>query len=153
MALTGCSPDIDRIANDTIRENLDEKKSALATPTTSDAPDNMSKLLGINMPSGTWLVQASYARSSSREAWGYKGDRLNPGNDVGIRNTIFAVADGSLLRQGWQQCTIYVGGPYSWIKPGTDEFIEMVFMSGPPTIANVSWQNWREGACKGLVQG
>ena len=152
VVLTGCVVETDRIASETVRENLEKRRSASSTTTTTTR-DNKSKLLGIDMPAATWLVQSSYSKTSSREAWGYKGDRLDSRKDIPIRNTIFAVADGGLLRKGWQQCTIYTGGPYSWIKPGTDEFITMRFMAGPPTIANVLWQNWRDEQCKGRVTG
>ncbi|SHT68368.1 Uncharacterised protein [Mycobacteroides abscessus subsp. abscessus] len=153
VVLAGCVVDTDRIATETINEKLEERRSASSMPSTSAARANKSKLLGVDMPTGTWLVQSSYSGTSSREAWGYKGDRLDSRKDIPIRNTIFAMADSGLLRQGWQQCTIHTGGPYSWIKPGTDEYIIMSYMAGPPKIANVLWQNWHDGACEGRVKG
>lgn len=141
---------------DHVMTELSETKASMAsaTPTPTVAPANTSTLLGTEMPSGTSLVQSSYSSTSSREAWGYPGDRLDWRKDIPIRTAIFAAADTGLLGQGWQQCTIFgAEGSNTWIKPGTDEVLTMEFMSGPPKIANVYWKNWggSQSGCKGRM--
>jgi len=150
LVAAGCSIEAEDFT-DHLKTELSATKASMssATPTTTRAPANASKLLGTDMPSGTSLVQSSYSKTSSREAWGYKSDRLDWRKDIPIRNAIFVAADNGLLRQGWQQCTISgAEGSNTWTKAGTDEFLVIDFMSGPPAIANVYWKNWGASTAK-----